>query len=83
MERGERWIDLCAVMVYATVDLVAPGDEFDEVVEAIGAKYADFRMETKEVPDATRQHYAGSSEILRLTPTGRLVTWDNSRLLQP
>jgi Pyridoxamine 5'-phosphate oxidase len=83
VERGERWIDLCAVMLYASVDFVAPGAEYEAIVDAIEAKYADFRMETKEVPDATRQHYAGSAEILRLTPTGRLLTWDNSRLRQP
>jgi nitroimidazol reductase NimA-like FMN-containing flavoprotein (pyridoxamine 5'-phosphate oxidase superfamily) len=80
VERGEKWIDLCAVMVYANVDLLGPGDEHDAAVAAIIRKYADFRMDTSEVPQATRAHYAGGSEMLRLTPTGRFVTWDNSRL---
>jgi Pyridoxamine 5'-phosphate oxidase len=85
VERGEKWIELCAVMVYADVELLGPGDEYDAASAAITAKYAGFGMESKamggkRVPDATRAHYAGSSEVLRLTPTGTLVTWDNSRL---
>jgi hypothetical protein len=37
-------------------------------------------MGAKKVPAATKEHYAGRSAMLRLTPTDRLVTWDNSRL---
>ena len=85
VERGEKWIELCAVMVYADVELLEPGDEYDAASAAITAKYAGFGMESeamggKKVPDATKQHYAGRSAMLRLTPTGRPVTWDNSRL---
>ncbi len=85
VERGEKWIELCAVMVYADVELLEPGDEYDAASAAITAKYAGFGMEPKalgqkKVPDATKAHYAGRAAILRLTPTERLVTWDNSRL---
>jgi PPOX class probable F420-dependent enzyme len=85
VERGEKWIELCAVMVYADVTLLDDGEEYDTASNAITEKYAGFGMESdamggKRVPDATRQHYAGSSAILRLTPTERMVTWDNSRL---
>jgi len=85
VERGERWIELCAVMVYADVELLEPGDEFEAASAAITAKYAGFGMESKamggkKVPDATKQHYATTSAMLRLSPTERLVTWDNSRL---
>jgi hypothetical protein len=85
VERGEKWIELCAVMVYADVELLESGDEFDAASAAITAKYAGFRMESKalgekKVPEATKAHYAGRSAMLRLTPTERLVTWDNSRL---
>ena len=53
--------------------------------EPITSKYAGFGMEAealggKHVPDATTQHYAGRAAVLRLTPFGRLVTWENSRL---
>lgn len=83
VERGEKWIELCAVMVYADVELLEPGDEYDAASAAITAKYAGFGMQAlggKKVPDATKEHYAGRSAMLRLTPTERLITWDNSRL---
>src|SRR6267142_1127503 len=47
VERGEKWIELCAVMVYADVELLEPGDEFDAAWAAISAKYAGFRMESE------------------------------------
>ena len=85
VERGERWIELCAVMVHADAALVEPGDEYDAASAAIDAKYQGFGMKSpaiggKKVPDATKQHYAGRAELLRLTPTEPLVTWDNARL---
>ena len=43
-------------------------------------KYAIFRTEDTKLPDATRAHYAVESAVLKLTPVGRLVTWDNSKL---
>ena len=72
-------------MVYADVELLEPGEEYDIASDAITAKYAGFGMESKamggkQVPDATKEHYAGRSAMLRLTPTERMVTWDNSRL---
>ena len=84
VERGERWADLCAVMVHADVTLLDAGAERDAVEIAITEKYARFRTESTQLPDATRAHYAVESAVLRLTPVGRLVTWDNSKLrLQP
>jgi PPOX class probable F420-dependent enzyme len=80
VERGERWIDLCAVMLHADVDLLEAGDEFDAVSAAITEKYDGYGMAQERVPDATRAHYAVPSAILRLTPVEPLVTWDNSRL---
>ena len=85
VERGDQWIELCAVMVHADVELLEPGPEYDAACAAIDAKYQGFGMAAvaktgKKVPDATKQHYAGRSAMLRLTPTGPLVTWDNSRL---
>ncbi len=53
VERGEKWIELCAVMVYADVELLEPGDEFDAASAAITAKYAGFGMESRR--SATRR----------------------------
>ena len=85
VERGEKWIELCAVMVYADAEVLDPGEEYDAASSAITAKYAGFGMDAeamggKKVPDATKEHYAGRAAVLRLTPTERPVTWDNSRL---
>jgi PPOX class probable F420-dependent enzyme len=80
VERGERWAELCAVMLHADVALVDPGSERDAVEVLLDEKYAAFRTEDAKLPDATRAHYAVQSAVLRLTPVGRLVTWDNSKL---
>ena len=80
VERGERWAELCAVMLHADVELLAAGAERDAVERALTEKYAGFRTEDAQLPDATREHYAVESAMLRLTPIGRLVTWDNSKL---
>ncbi len=80
VERGERWAELCAVMVHADVELLDAGTERDAVEAAITEKYANFRTADAQLPDATREHYAVESAVLRLTPVGRLVTWDNSKL---
>ena len=80
VERGERWAELCAVMLHADVALLDAGDERDDVEAAMTDKYASFRTADTQLPDATRAHYAVESAVLKLTPVGRLVTWDNSKL---
>ena len=80
VERGERWAELCAVMLHADVTLLDAGDERDTVETTLNEKYASFRTEDAKLPDATRAHYAVESAVLKLTPSARLVTWDNSKL---
>jgi nitroimidazol reductase NimA-like FMN-containing flavoprotein (pyridoxamine 5'-phosphate oxidase superfamily) len=80
VERGERWAELCAVMLHADVTLLDAGDERDAVEAALDEKYARFRTDDAQLPDATRAHYAVESAVLKLAPVGRVVTWDNSRL---
>ena len=80
VERGERWAELCAVMLHADVTLLDAGDERDTIETTLTEKYASFRTDDAKLPDATRAHYAVESAVLKLTPVGRLVTWDNSKL---
>jgi nitroimidazol reductase NimA-like FMN-containing flavoprotein (pyridoxamine 5'-phosphate oxidase superfamily) len=80
VERGERWAELCAVMLHADVTLLGAGATRDAVEAALHEKYASFRTGDAQLPDATRAHYAVESAVLQLTPVGPLVTWDNSRL---
>lgn len=80
VERGERWAELCAVMLHADVELLDAGPERDTIEAAITEKYQSFRTERASLPDATRAHYAVESAVLKLSPVGRLVTWDNAKL---
>lgn len=80
VERGERWDELCAVMLYATTTVHHDGPIADRVVAALEAKYAAFRTATSALPDATRAHYGGAAAVLELTPVEPLVTWDNAKL---
>ena len=80
VERGERWAELCAVMLHADVTLLGDRAERDTVETVLTEKYATFRTADTQLPDATRAHYAVESAVLKLTPVGRLVTWDNSKL---
>ena len=86
VERGEKWVELCAVMVYADVELLESGDEYDT---ASGRHHRQVRGLPDGVGGAGRQdrsptprseHYAGHAAMLRLTPTEAPVTWDNARL---
>ena len=80
VERGERWAELCAVMLHADVMLLDGGTERDTVESTLDEKYARFRTESARAPRRDAAHYAVESAVLRLTPVGRLVTWDNSKL---
>ena len=42
-------------------------------------KYAAFRTVSTEMPQATRDHYAGRT-YLRLVPDDRILSWDNRKL---
>jgi hypothetical protein len=79
VERGERWVDLCAVMLPVTAEELAPGEELDRVKAAMDAKYADFRPPPSALPGATKEAYSGMV-VLRLEPAGPALTWDNARI---
>ena len=67
-------------MVHADVELLDAGAERDAVESAITEKYASFRTAGRAAARRDAEHYAVESAVLRLTPVGRLVTWDNSKL---
>jgi hypothetical protein len=80
VERGERWAELCAVMIYATTTVHTDGPLAARVLTALHDKYGGFRTESTALPDATRAHYGGATVVLELTPTEPLVTWDNAKI---
>ena len=79
VERGERWRELCAVMLRVEVQRLEPGEEFDRAAEALAKKYAGFAESPGTLADATRKHYS-DMVMLRLTPVGSAITWDNARI---
>jgi hypothetical protein len=43
-------------------------------------KYRHLRVSRASLPEATVRHYAAEEAIIKLTPRGRLLRWDNSRI---
>jgi len=79
VERGERWRELCAVMIRVEVRRVEPGEEYDRALAAMTKKYAGFGESAGTLTDATKRHYA-DMVVLRLDPVGPAITWDNARI---
>ena len=80
VEDGERWIDLRAVHLEGTARLV--GDEpelLNRIKEEMDRRYAALRPRRVSIPNATADRYRGMC-ALEITPTGRMISWDNSRL---
>ena len=81
VESGERWADLVAVHLSGAVEIVEDPQAADRIAAALDAKYEAFRAPLEQVPEGTRARYARRT-FLRLTPHGRILSWDNSRLLE-
>ena len=81
VESGGRWIDLLGVHLSGTVRIVDDADEVSRLDAALDAKYAGFRPDTAVLPATTKARYA-TSTFLRFIPEGRILTWDNARLLK-
>jgi nitroimidazol reductase NimA-like FMN-containing flavoprotein (pyridoxamine 5'-phosphate oxidase superfamily) len=82
VEGGERWAELKAVHLTGRAEIV-DADAWPEVDRQMDTKYAAFRTARNAMPDATRQHYSMSRGLMRITPEGRLLTWDNAKLGLP
>jgi PPOX class probable F420-dependent enzyme len=81
VETGERWAELRAVHLQGHVDVVDDEPEIARIDDALTDKYAAFRTDRSEMPAATQQHYAGRT-FFRLRPEGKVLSWDNRRLLE-
>ncbi len=80
VERGEKWAELAAVELPVRASTVEDRDLEDRVIDEMDRKYRDFRTPARRMPDATKAHYNSGSTVIRLEPSGKLLTWDNSRL---
>ena len=79
VERGERWRELCAVMLRVDVQRLEPGQELDRAMAALAKKYTGFGESAGTMTEATQKHYS-EMVMLRLTPVGPAITWDNARI---
>jgi PPOX class probable F420-dependent enzyme len=79
VESGQRWAELRAVHLSGNVERVDDERTKARIDAALDAKYAPFRTARAEMPEATREFYAGRT-FFRMVPGPRLLTWDNSRL---
>ena len=81
VEAGEKWRELTAVSFTAVASLVTDDELRARVFAARAEKYADRGTGGREqLPEATVRHYSGESAIIRLTPVGRMITWDNHKI---
>lgn len=79
VESGLAWIDLQAVHLTGTVEVVDDLDLIRRIDDALDAKYGAFRTPRADMPERTRAHYADRT-FLRLHPDERILSWDNRRL---
>ena len=81
VEDGTTWTELRAVCLYVTAQVLAAGAEAERARDALRRKYPPaVDVPVTRLPEASRAYYAASSVIVRLTPTGPPISWDNRRL---
>jgi PPOX class probable F420-dependent enzyme len=80
VESGEQWSELKAVSFTARASEVADDRQRSQVLELLGEKYRGRRPSRRTLPTATVRHYEAPEVIIRLTPTGRLLSWDNAKV---
>ena len=63
------------------VEFVSDEPATDRIEAAINAKYAEFVPPSAGLPAATQQRVFASRSILRFVPEGKILTWDNARVM--
>jgi PPOX class probable F420-dependent enzyme len=81
VESGEKWSELTAVHVSGNIEIVSGESDCQAIADEISRKYSAFQAPAATMPDSARERYQ-SQVYLRLVPEGRILTWDNSRLLR-
>jgi nitroimidazol reductase NimA-like FMN-containing flavoprotein (pyridoxamine 5'-phosphate oxidase superfamily) len=81
VEDGQNWTELRAVTVSASAELLSEGPEANAARQALSVKYPpDVDVPVHRLPEASRAYYGAADVIIRLTPAGRPISWDNRRL---
>ncbi len=79
VESGLRWAELRAVHFSCTATVVE-GERAVWVDDQKAAKYEGFGTRRRELPAASRDHYAAERVAIRLIPDERFLSWDNARV---
>jgi PPOX class probable F420-dependent enzyme len=80
VESGEQYAELRGVHLTGRVEAVEDALATSRIEAAVEAKYAAFRPPADSLPAAARAYYA-KQVFLRFVPEGRILTWDNARLV--
>jgi PPOX class probable F420-dependent enzyme len=81
VEDGDAWTELRAVTLSATAELLPEGPEADAARRALAVKYPpEIDVPVHRLPEASRAYYGAQDVIIRLTPSGGPISWDNRRL---
>jgi PPOX class probable F420-dependent enzyme len=80
VESGERYTELRGVHLTGRVEVVEDATAMSRIEAAVNAKYAAFRPPAASLPAAAQAYYAKQT-FLRFVPDGRILTWDNARLV--
>jgi hypothetical protein len=86
VESGKRWAELRAVHLSGTARVIPETDALGVAArEAFTEKYAPYQTARTEMPSETSSHYEKRGEhiLVRFTPHGRILSWDNSVLGLP
>ncbi|HWN35110.1 MAG TPA: pyridoxamine 5'-phosphate oxidase family protein [Pseudonocardia sp.] len=81
VESGERWAELTAVSFRVAAAQVTDEPLCARVLAARAEKYRGRGTGGRDtLPKATVRHYAAESAIVRLTPVGPPISWDNHKI---
>jgi PPOX class probable F420-dependent enzyme len=80
VESGEQYTKLRGVHLTGRVEVVEDATAMSRIEAAVNAKYAAFRPPADSLPAAAQAYYAKQA-YLRFVPDGRILTWDNARLV--
>ena len=82
VEAGLKWGELKAVHLSGIAEIVdIDADLAQRFREETARKYTGFRTANEDMPTETAAHYRQSmGGIVRFTPTGKILNWDNAKL---
>jgi nitroimidazol reductase NimA-like FMN-containing flavoprotein (pyridoxamine 5'-phosphate oxidase superfamily) len=82
VESGVRWTELKAVHMTGRLRALEPSEEiWQQVHDAMDAKYAAFRLTREQLPSETARKYeTDGRRYLEFSPDDRILNWDNSKL---